>query len=247
MRVAISLSIGRKPLYSQVILWKSELTKVGVTPIIILAGHSVLDPKGINKAIDVAKRIDNVYVVAADQGSWSTAYLKGWLIGANHAEYVISADCDGAHLAEEVGKFVRLLRKGHPVVLGSRFCKGGIDQYPPQRRVVSRVGTLLANLVFSTRLTDYASGYEAMHSDTLNDLFAKYPPESWISARTNGVYHLQNTELRLRLCELGIPIIETPIRYGVEKEGKNLETMYVLKALRDFSLLVWHHFRAKYF
>lgn len=242
MKVAVSLSVGYKPLEPQIDNILEVCTQNNVTPIVVLAGHSTLDPHGSESAEKAASNYSGTVVTAfANQGSFSAAYLAGWETGAEIADYVISMDSDGAHDHKEIVGFLNAFKSGHDVTLASRFLPEGINNYPLQRKLVSEFGTYIANTLLTPsgmpKLTDYTSGFEGVKSEIVKHLFEKYPPNNWISV-VKGPYHLQNTELRMKLMLDGNSIHEVPISYGIEKKGKNLKMQYLFEAFAGFVLLM---------
>jgi len=240
--IAISLSIGTQELAPQVNRIIEVCAQRNVSPVVVLAGHLTLDPLGSEKAIETTDHFPSGIVVPAlaDEGTFSMAYLKGWQTGSELATNVISLDADGSHDPMQILDFIDALRRGHQVVLGSRNLPESKNKYPIQRRMVSNIGTLVANTFLnptSQSITDFTSGFEAMSSDVIRAMFANTPASQWISA-AHGPYHLQNTELRMNLLSLGYPIHEIPITYGIERSGKSLKLGYIFKAFYGFTLLV---------
>jgi len=45
---------------------------------------------------------------------------------------------------------------------------------------------------------------------------------------------MQNTELRLKVLDLGYPIVEVSTAYGFKKKGKRLELKYLVQAPCSF-------------
>lgn len=239
---AVSLSIGSQELEPQVnkIIEVCELRNV--SPVVILAGHLTLDPQGSEKAIQTANQFACGIVVPAlaEEGTFSMAYLKGWQTGAEIAENVISLDADGSHDPMQILEFIDALRSGTKAVMGSRNISGSKNNYPLQRKIISRLGTIIANQILNptdSPLTDFTSGFEGINSQAIKEMFNQTPANSWISA-THGPYHLQNTELRMKLLQAGVKIDELPIQYGIGRKGKNLKVSYLFQAISGFTLLV---------
>ncbi|MBI4091305.1 hypothetical protein HY419_00970 [candidate division WWE3 bacterium] len=238
--VAISISVGTKPFNELVLACERVVREQGFQPLVVLAAHKDHDPKGTIAALELQEQMPNLVTaaIAEGQGTRSGAYLLGFQVGSEKADSVIGMDV-GAHNPEQIADFLEALRD-HDVVLASRHIPGARNLYPLQRRLVSRLGTLLPNLMLSERgcqLTDFTSGFEGFRSEVLRTIFERYPPKEWISV-THGPFHLQNTELRFVVRAAGYNITEIPIIYGERKEGKALKLSYLLKSLMGFLLLV---------
>lgn len=242
MRVAVSISVGTQDLVPQVREVLDVLKALEVEPVVVLADHEALDPKGCTLARAAAKEFpEHVRLAFSDSGSFSTAYLAGWAEGMRSgADFVVSMDADGSHDPQELSAFVEKFREGHKVVLSTRFVEGAENRYPFQRQIISVVGTHLANAFLSdngTRLTDFTSGFEGLHRDVVSHILAAYPPERWVSV-VHGPYHLQNTILRMCIMYAGHRICEIPIRYGARRKGKTLGLGYITSASVGFLRLV---------
>ena len=240
MKIAVSISVGTLPLATQAKEVLQTLERLGVgEPVVILAGHTKLDPQGC-KLAQKAKEVlgEGVFLAFTDTGSFSRAYLKGWEVGIEKgADFVISMDADGSHDPAELICFIEMFEKGQKAVCSSRFMGGSENRYPLLRQALSLGITFLANLSLGVKgtqkLTDFASGYEGLHKEVIQSIFRICPPDEWISV-TRGPYHLQNTILRMLIMMAGYSIIEIPIRYGIRRTGKVLGVRYVVGALLGF-------------
>ena len=133
------------------------------------------------------------------------------------------------------------LEHGDGAVLSSRFTKGGrVDKYPLQRQIISRSGTIAANLVLGLGqyVEDMTSGYEAFQDEVLGDLFSNYPIENWISV-TKGPGHFYQTEMRTLVIWRGHNVGIVPIVWGSDRmeEPTTLPIKTVLKAFRSLAEL----------
>lgn len=239
MKVAVVISVGYEPLETLINEVFKVLAQHGVDPYVVLATHRELDPRGSEVAERTGSGYTNGRVIvslASGAGSFSRAYLAGWQKGAELADFVVSMDADGAHDPQDLHQFLLGLAGDGSAVMASRFVAGARNSFPLQRRLVSWLGTMLTNIVLRPRqrLTDFTSGFEGLRSDVVKQLFQKFPIDGWV-CMADGPYHLQNTELRLKVLELGYPIIEVPISYGAKKKGKKLKLGYLWQALRGFA------------
>lgn len=119
------------------------------------------------------------------------------------AERIIEMDGGGSHQPSEIPQFVEKLDQGYDCVWGSRFCEGGeLAKSPFYRKVLSKGGTILANLILGTKLMDMTSGFEAFQKDVLESMNL----DSFLSTG-----HMYQTEMRY-YCR-NEKAIEVPIHY----------------------------------
>ena len=134
----------------------------------------------------------------------ASCYMKGYQEALkDNADYVIEMDAGGSHAPEAIPKFIEMLDHGYECVWGSRFIDGGADENMPlYRRLLSRGGTFLSNLVLRTQLRDMTSGFEAFQADILRQFdFSKFLSKG----------HMFQTEMRF-YCR-HFKGIEIPIHY----------------------------------
>lgn len=133
-----------------------------------------------------------------------SCYLEGFRRALRDgAECIIEMDGGGSHSPKEIPQFIEKLEEGYDCVWGSRFVKGGgIENHPFYRRVLSRGGTILSNLVLGTKLKDMTSGFEAFQRDVLENMNL----DKFLS---HG--HMYQTEMRY-YCR-NLKTVEVPIHY----------------------------------
>ncbi len=125
---------------------------------------------------------------------------KALALGADH---VVEMDGGLSHDPMMIPLFIQKLNEGYDCVFGSRFLKGGgFDGLPWHRYALSHYGTVLANIVLGTKLSDMTSGYEAFRREVL----LRIDPDDFLALSTT---HFYQTEMRyychrLKVCELPI-------------------------------------------
>lgn len=120
------------------------------------------------------------------------AYIRG-LAEACRAgyRYIIEMDAGMSHDPNDIPNFLEALTQGYGCVFGNRFIPGGsIIGAPLNRKLLSRGGTLLANLLLGTRLSDMTSGFQGFHSDVVARV---------LDYRLLSTAHFYQTELRYLL------------------------------------------------
>ena len=85
-----------------------------------------------------------------------SCYLEGFRRALEDgAECIIEMDGGGSHSPKEIPQFIEKLEEGYECVWGSRFVSGGgIENHPLYRRLLSKGGTILSNIVLGTRQAD---------------------------------------------------------------------------------------------
>lgn len=150
-----------------------------------------------------------------------SCYLYGFKLALEHgADYVIEMDGGGSHNPKEIPRFIEMLNKGYECVWGSRFMKGGSETNTKlYRRILSKGGTILSNIVLGTKLKDMTSGFEAFDAKSLKRL-------KMDKVLSKG--HMYQTEIRYYFNEH--KVIEVPINYIGGKSS--LKAKSVTEALK---------------
>lgn len=144
------------------------------------------------------------YIWAPENRNVVDAYLRGFREAcANGHDFIIEMDAGMSHDPAAIPLFLAKLLEGNDCAFGSRFIEGGsLDDAPLKRRLLSRGGTIVANVMLGTRLHDMTSGYEAFRSSVVVELL-KYPLRS--------TAHFYQTEVRYLLRNRSSS--EIPIHY----------------------------------
>ena len=132
------------------------------------------------------------------------AYLRGYreAFDIGH-RIIIEMDAGMSHDPKAIPLFLRTLREGNECAFGSRFMSGGSMQNSNFRRYfLSRFGTILANTLLGTRMSDMTSGFEGFHHHIVKE---------FLDHRFRSKAHFFQTELRYLLRKK--KFAEVPIRY----------------------------------
>jgi dolichol-phosphate mannosyltransferase len=148
------------------------------------------------------KRFVTVY--APEDRNVADAYLRGYREAFNNGHrIIIEMDAGMSHDPKAIPMFLHALEESE-CVFGSRFMKGGSMQNTGlSRYILSRGGTMLANILLGTKLTDMTSGFEGFHRHVVKELLDR-------RFRSRG--HFFQTEVRyfLRLKKF----VEVPVHYA---------------------------------
>lgn len=152
-----------------------------------------------------------------------SCYLEGFKQAlADGAERILEMDGGGSHLPAEIPQFLDRLEEGYDCVWGSRFMEGGsMREQPLYRRILSKGGTYLSNLVLGTRLQDMTSGFEGFQREVLEGMNL----DAFLSTG-----HMYQTEMRFYCRKKNT--LEVPIHYvGTASSLKSSSVTEALKLL----------------
>lgn len=180
---------------------------------------------------DLEKRREGLRVVWAPENRGVVdAYVRGYreALGAD-CDWVLEIDAGFSHQPSDIPRFFEKMLEGYECVFGSRFCEGGrITDSPFKRQLISRGGTLLANLLLGTKLKDMTSGFELFSRAAL-----QYVLERGIRSRG----HFFQTEIKA-YCH-AFRIAEVPIHYRAASASVNNTV------IKDAFKNLWRLFRAR--
>jgi dolichol-phosphate mannosyltransferase len=161
---------------------------------------------------------------------------RAYVAGFAHALHagagtVVEMDADFSHDPADLPRLLARLAEGPDVVLGSRYVPGGgIADWGPLRRAVSRLGCEYARRVLGVPVRDLTGGFKAFRAGALEAI-------DYASVRSQG-YAFQ-VELTYRALRRGLRVDEIPIvfrerEYGASKMSAPiaLEAAWLVPALR---------------
>jgi len=178
----------------------------------------VVDDNSIDQTQAIVKKVidstENIYLITGQKKGLGDAYKRGFLFALDTLEAVVifQMDSDGQHEASIIPEFLKEIKAGKDVVIGSRFIPGGsTPDFSLFRLLISRVGNLLVRYAGGVvNIKDCTSGYRAIKSSFLRDLDFSY-------LSTRG-YSFQSS----LICDLawrGAVISEIPIIFKSRKAG----------------------------
>jgi dolichol-phosphate mannosyltransferase len=161
------------------------------------------------------------------------AYLAGFAHALEHgAGYVFEMDSDFSHDPADLARLLAAVRDGGAdVALGSRYVPGGaVADWGVVRRIVSRGGSLYAQLVLGLRVHDLTGGFKCFRAEVLEAIDLP-------TIRARG-YAFQ-VELTHRAVRRGFRVVEVPITFRDRLRGQSkmsariaLEAMVLVPQLR---------------
>lgn len=171
--------------------------------------YFVIDNASKDRTLDLARELEQkdprFEVCWAPQNrSVVDAYINGFRYAYDRGhQLIIEMDAGLSHDPRALPMFLRVLNEGNECAFGSRFINGGsMGDSPFKRRTLSKIGTILANLLLGTKLKDMTSGYQGFHRDVIKAI---------LDYKLLSKAHFYQTELRYLLRKRRI--FEVPIHY----------------------------------
>jgi dolichol-phosphate mannosyltransferase len=142
------------------------------------------------------------------------AYLAGFrrALGAG-AELLLEMDCDFSHDPADVRRLIAAAEEGADVVLGSRYVAGGgVRDWSPLRKLISRGGGLYARAVLGVEVADLTGGFKCIRRQVLEAIDLP-------SVRAQG--YVFQIEVTYRALLAGFRVREIPIVFADRTAGKS--------------------------
>jgi dolichol-phosphate mannosyltransferase len=163
--------------------------------------------------------------------SESKCVADAYIVGYKQAlkagcDWILEIDAGFSHQPSQIPQFLDKISEGYDCVFGSRFISGGEFKDAPLRRyVISRGGTVLANILLGTKLKDMTSGFEIFTAEVMQKILD-------LGIRSKG--HFFQTEIKARCAKLNIA--EIPIKYSSPSQT------VTTNVLKDAFLNLFHLF-----
>ena len=152
------------------------------------------------------------------------AYLDGFRDAlATEAELILEMDCDFSHDPQDVLRLIEATADAD-LALGSRYVRGGgVRNWGLVRRVISRGGSLYAQLLLGLRVRDLTGGFKCYRRAVLEGID--------LDAVSSAGYAFQ-IETTYRAIRAGFGVVEVPITFvDREQGGSKMSRAIVLEAI----------------
>ena len=212
----------------------SELKKV-LDRLEVGTVYFVLDKVSKDRTLSLCEELSEedrrfITVWAPENRHLVDAYIRGYKVALENGHDIIM-EMDGglSHDPRAIPMFLRVLNEGNECAFGSRFIIGGsIYKSSFRRTLISKGGTILANLLLGTGMHDMTSGYQGFHATVVKQ-FVDYP---LLSTR-----HFYQTELRYLLRNKRYA--EVPIHYRAP--SPNVSRKSICNSLS----VLWYYFKKR--
>ena len=149
------------------------------------------------------------------------AYQEGFLWGLEEGyKFFFQMDADFSHSPEDLLR-IKEESKKFPVVIGSRYVKGGkISGWSKKREILSRMGNLYIRFFLNLPVEDATSGFRFYHKKVLEKV-----PLRKLSAKGFSF----QIEMTFWVNRLGFLIKELPITFRERTKGKSKMDLSIIK------------------
>jgi dolichol-phosphate mannosyltransferase len=159
------------------------------------------------------------------------AYIAGFRVAlAEGADLVIEMDADFSHDPSYLPQLLRAAGEAD-LVIGSRYVPGGgVTDWGPVRRFISRGGSAYARFVLGIDVRDLTGGFKCLHRKVLEEID--------LDSIASLGYAFQ-VEVTYRAVQAGFRVVEIPIVFRDRQEGNSkmskaivAEAMWRVPAMR---------------
>lgn len=134
-----------------------------------------------------------------------------WAIEAGF-ERIVEMDADGSHQPEQLHRLLEAIDAGADAVVGSRWVAGGgVENWPAQRKFISRGGSAYARFALGVHVRDVTGGYRAFTAEALRRIRLDDVLSQGYCFQIDMIWHA---------TVAGLTIAEVPITF-VERERGN--------------------------
>lgn len=173
----------------------------------------VVDNGSTDRSVEIVKSEGVVSLIQHRRG-YGAAYLKGFK--ESKGRYIVMGDSDNSYDFNDIPKFVKALKEGSDMVMGSRF-KGNMKKGAmswSHRYIGNPILSGMCRLFFGTRLSDIHCGMRGLSRQAYKKMKLKTPGMEFA------------TEMVFSALMRGLKISEIPIDYHPRKGESKLNPVY---------------------
>ena len=170
------------PAYNAAATLKKTYSEI---PFEIVDDIILVDDASTDTTVDLAKALGITNIICHDKNegygsNQKTCYSKALELGA---DIIIMLHPDYQYTPKLMYAMCSIIANNiYPVVLGSRILGGGAIKggMPLYKYIANRVLTLIQNILFAQKLSEYHTGYRAYAKEVLNDINFKANSDDFI-------------------------------------------------------------------
>lgn len=157
---------------------------------------------------------------------------------AAQGRFILFTDADLSTPLTELDRFIRELRAGHPLVIGSRKLEPQrvSRRQPWPRQFMGRVFSWLARLLLHPQVADFTCGFKAFRREVVDSLFTPLSIKGWAF----------DAELLHVARRRGIPVLELPVSWANRGATRVRLRRDILVSAAGLLRVVWNGWRGRY-
>jgi dolichol-phosphate mannosyltransferase len=189
-------------------------------------------PDGTGEVVaKMAKKNGRIFLLSrSGKMGLGSAYVAGfkWVLAHSDARYIFEMDADFSHNPDRIPDFIRKIKEGNDLVIGSRYLRGvSVVNWPIRRLMLSYVASRYARFVTGIPLNDQTSGYKCFRREVLETLC--------LDQVASDGYAFQ-IEMNYLASKLGFKLAETPIIFEERRAGASKISREIV---REAIWIVW--------
>lgn len=174
--------------------------------------------------MELMKEFDGLLFLEERKGKLGlgTAYIHGfkWALDRGY-DFICEMDADFSHNPNDLPRLVAACRQGADVAVGSRYVPGGsIENWPLDRHIYSRGGSLYTRMITWIPVKDATAGFVCYKREVLDAI-------NFDEIKFVG-YAFQ-IEMKFAAWKLGFKIVEVPIVFVDRKVGQSKMNHGIIK------------------
>lgn len=173
-------------------------------------------PDGTGKIADqIAQKNKNVHVIHRNAKSGrGSAVLEGFKFAKKFSpDFYIEMDADFSHKPQDIPRLLAKINDGYDVIIGSRYLsRSKIENWPPQRKVFSKLANLYARLILNVPISDYTNGFR---------IYSKKSVDFLLTQKLVSSGYILLSETAYKLKSKGFSFGEIPIVFVNRKRGQS--------------------------
>ena len=187
----------------------------------------VCDNGSTDQSANIAKKLGARVVIEKNRG-YGNACIRGLKEG--RGRYLLKLDADGSYDPMEIDKFMKYLRLGFDVVMGSRMRGRILSGAMPwsHRYIGNPILTLAANIFCQTNISDLCCGMKAFSRVAFNKMNLTAP----------GMEFGPETTIKAKLA--GLSLKEVPITYHPDGRARKSNLNQWRDGFRDLAFIISH-------
>lgn len=190
---------------------------------ILIADNGSTDGTG-EKALELAKRFDDVHLLQLDERGRGRALRRAWI--ESDADIVAYTDVDISTELEALEKLCRAIwEDGYDLATGSRLMRESRVTRGAKREFISRTYNRIVRSVLGTRFSDAQCGFKAVSRHVADTVVPTIEDDSWFF----------DTELLAISEHLGYRIKDVPVRWIDDDDSR----VKIAKTATEDLLGVW--------